>query len=503
MSDEDAKDLASRSDPSRRLAFPRRELRGRTARGGVLNALFLGGGEGLALVQGLVVTALLGPVAIGLYGIVTTTAMTIVQLRRVGIDEAFVQQTEEHQEEEFQRAFALELSIGIVFSLLIAALAPVLALAYGDDRLLALTLAVAYLPTAFALQAPQWVFFRRMDFLRLRLLQFSIPAVTFAVTVPLAAVTESVWALVLGPLAGNTVAVIATLAVSPYRLRPRFDRAAARRYLGFSWPIFATALATLVVLQGQVLAFDLDAGLAAAGFITLAATLTRYADRADQIVATTIYPAICAVADRPATQRELFVKSSRVTMIWAVPFCAGLALFAGDLVAHVLGSEWEPAVLLIEGLAVAAALQQVGYGWFSFYRARGDSQPQAVEFAVMAATFLALAVPGLFLYGAKGFVAGRVATSVAMLVVRRRYVRRLFGDVELAGLALRGFAPVAAAAGATLALRKLADPGTLPELALFAAATVALTYASERRLLREVVHYARGGGVAKGGGAPL
>ncbi len=498
-----ARDPGSLTDPSERLGFPREQLRERTTRGGVLNALFLGGGEGLALVQGLVVTALLGPVAIGLYGIVTTTAMTIVQLRRVGIDEAFVAQTEEHQEEEFQKAFALELSIGILFSLLIAALAPVLALAYGDDRLLALTLAVAYLPTAFALQAPQWVFFRRMDFLRLRLLQFSIPAVTFAVTVPLAAITDSVWALVIGPLAGNTVAVIAALAISPYSLRPRFDRAAARRYLGFSWPIFATALATLLVLQGQVFAFDLDAGLAAAGFITLAATLTRYADRAEQIVATTIYPAICAVQDRPATQRELFVKSSRVTMIWAVPFCAALALFAPDLVDHVLGSEWEPAVVLIQGLAAAAALQQVGYGWFSFYRARGDSRPQAVESAVMAATFLGLAVPGLFLYGAKGFVVGRVATSLAMLVVRRRYVRRLFDDVELGRLAVRGFAPVLAAAAATLALRELVDAGTLPELALFAAVAAALTWALERRLLSELATWGFAGGVAKGGGAPL
>ena len=95
---------------------------------------------------------------------------------------------------------------------------------YGDDRLLWLTLAVSYLPLAFALQAPQWVFHRRMDFLRLRLLQFSIPAVTFAVTVPLAAVTDSVWALVVGPFVGNAVAVTAALVVSPYRLRLRFDR---------------------------------------------------------------------------------------------------------------------------------------------------------------------------------------------------------------------------------------------------------------------------------------
>ena len=43
------------------------------------------------LLQGLLAIALLGPDLIGLYGVVTTTAMTIVALRRVGIDEAFVQ----------------------------------------------------------------------------------------------------------------------------------------------------------------------------------------------------------------------------------------------------------------------------------------------------------------------------------------------------------------------------------------------------------------------------
>ena len=48
------------------------------------------GAEGLVVLQGLLATALLGPDAIGLYGIVSTTAMTIVALRRVGTDEAFV-----------------------------------------------------------------------------------------------------------------------------------------------------------------------------------------------------------------------------------------------------------------------------------------------------------------------------------------------------------------------------------------------------------------------------
>lgn len=474
-----------------RLGFPLAELRGRTVRGGLLNAAFIGGGEGLALLQGLIVTALLGPVAIGLYGIVTTTAMTIVQLRRIGIDEAFVQQEAEDQEAEFSRAFGVELGVGAIAALAIAALAPLVAVVYGEGELLWLTLAVAYLPLAFSLQAPQWVFFRRMDFLRLRALQFSIPAVTFAVTVPLAAVTDSVWALVIGPLCGNAVAVVAGVALSPYRLRPVFSRAAAARYLRFSWPIFVTALVVLAVQQGQILAFHVEDGLAAAGFITLAFTLTRYADRADQIVATTVYPAICAVVDRLDTQRRIFLGASRLTMLWAFPFCGALILFSPDLVNLVLGERWEPAVLLIQGLAAAAALQQVGYVWFSFYRARAQTRPQAVESAAMAAAFFALAIPGLFLFGFEGFVAGRIAVSLAMLAVRERYVRALFPELGLARLALRGATPVAAGI-ATVLLWRLATDGdrdaaeALAQLAAFLAVTGAVSWLIERPLLREV-----------------
>ena len=45
----------------------------------------MGGSEALAVAQGLIVTVLLGPQSIGLYGIVTTTAVTVAALRRVGI----------------------------------------------------------------------------------------------------------------------------------------------------------------------------------------------------------------------------------------------------------------------------------------------------------------------------------------------------------------------------------------------------------------------------------
>jgi O-antigen/teichoic acid export membrane protein len=392
------------------------------------------------------------------------------------------------------------LAVSAAFSLAIAAAAPLVALAYGDSELLALTFAVAYLPLAFALQAPTWIFFRRMDFFRQRLIQAIVPVVTFAVTVPLAAAGVGVWSLVIGPAIGNAAAALAAVAVSPYRLRVRLERDAARRYFRFSWPIFASSAAMLVLLQGQLLAFDVWGGIAAVGHLTLAYTLTRYADRADHVVATTIYPAICAVQDRLGTLEEIFVKSNRAAMIWMVPFCAGIVLFAPDLVGFVLGEdEWEPAVVLLQGLAVATAIQQLGFNWFSFFRARGESRPQAVEAGVMAAAFLVLAVPGLALWGATGFVAGRALVSVAMLGVRAGYLRRLLPGVRLWSLALRGAAPVGAGAAAALALRGVLWGGERPlwqalaELVLFLAVTALVTRALERDLLREFRGYLRTG----------
>src|SRR5918992_6292914 len=84
--------VASRPMPRRSSASRPGGLRAATARGGVVNAAFLSGAELLVLLQGLLATALLGPDAIGLYGIVTVTAMTIVALRRGGGGAGVVQQ---------------------------------------------------------------------------------------------------------------------------------------------------------------------------------------------------------------------------------------------------------------------------------------------------------------------------------------------------------------------------------------------------------------------------
>jgi O-antigen/teichoic acid export membrane protein len=310
---------------------------------------------------------------------------------------------------------------------------------------------------------------------------------------------------VIGSVAGNVVAALIAARLSPYRLRFDWHVPSVRLYASFSWPILFAAVAGLVIRQGQVFAFNAHLGLAGAGFITLAVTLTRYADRADQIVTATIYPAICAVTDRREVMTELFMKSNRVTAMWALPFGAFLALFSGDLVHFVLGDKWEPAVILLQVLGITGAVHQLGFNWTAFYRAVGISRPQAVYAAAAALAFVAVPLPLLFVEGIDGFAYGMFAVMAAAWGTRAVYIKRLLPDVRLTALAIRAAAPVAAASLAVLLMRAVESGSggagmALAELAVFGLVLALATWLLERRLLAELAGYvrARRGSLAPG-----
>jgi len=480
-----------------RFSFARGELRVRAARGAIINGVFLATVEALTVLQLIIVARLLSTSDVGLYGIVSVTVVSLLALKQVGIDEGYVQQDEADQELAFQRAFSIEIALACVFAVLVALLAPAVAALYGRGELAPLMLALAYLPLAFALQSPAWIFFRRMDFVRQRSLQAIVPVTSFVGSIGLVLAGLDVWGLILGALIANVLAAAVAVHVSPFPLRLRYDRATARRYARFSWPILFAAVAGLLIRQGQVFAFEAELGLVGAGYITIAATLTRYADRADQIVTTTIYPAICAVKDQKATLTELFVKSNRVTAMWALPFGAFLALFAPDLVSHVLGPKWEPATVLLQVVGVTTAVHQLGFNWTAFYRAVGVSTPQAVYALAALVAFAAVPIPLLFAYGIDGFAYGMFAVMAAAFGTRAVYVKRLLPDVRLTRLVLRAAAPVVAACVPVLAWRLL-DGGARPleeflaQAILFLAALLALTFTQERRLVGELLGYLAG-----------
>ena len=373
---------------------------------------------------------------------------------------------------------------------------PLLALIYGESQLIAPGLVFLLVLPAVALQSPLWVFYRRMDFGRQRALQAIDPVLAFAACVGLAAAGAGYWALVAGSVLGAWAAAAAALFACPYKLKFRWDSAAAREYLRFSWPVAAAAASALIVAQGTMLAGEAKLGLAGAGAITLASAIVQYTDRVDQIVTQTLYPAISAARDRLDVLHEAFVKSNRLALMWGAPFGVGLALFADPLVAHLIGEQWRPAVGLLQVFGVLAAINHVGFNWSAFFRARGDTKPMAVLAAVMTVTFLAGTLPALLTWGLDGLAGGMALLIAVSLAGRAYFLTRLFAGFSPLRHALRGLAPTVPAAALILGARALDLAGptaarAAAELAAFVLVCALTTVWFERPLLREVGGYLR------------
>lgn len=489
--------LVDTSRASRLRNLTGRSLRQHAARGMVINTGFLCGLSLLGLVRGFVLAALLSREDYGIWGILVVSLGTLLWLKQVGIGDRYIQQDEDDQELAFQKAFTLEAMFTGIFMVLLAVLLPVFALIYGQWKLVPVGLVIILLLPAGVLQTPLWVYYRNMDFVRQRSLQAIDPVVGFVVAVLVAALGAGYWALAAGVLAGGWSAAAATLAVSPYRLRFRYDRGTLRSYASFSWPLFLSSGSSMVVAQAAVVASNARLGLAATGAVALASTITAFTQRIDGLITGTLYPAVCAVRDRLVLLHESFVKSNRLALMWAMPFGTALTLFSSDLVQFVLGAKWAPVVVLLQVNGITAAVGHVAFNWDAYMRATGQTRPVAVAGAAAMVAFLAGGLPLLFTFGLRGLAYGIALQTAAHLAVRAYYMRRLFNTPIFLPQLTRAILPTIPAVGVVL-LARLAESGArtgleaAAELLAYGLLTIAATWLFEAKLLREAVSYLRG-----------
>jgi PST family polysaccharide transporter len=482
------------------------DLRHRTARGTLVNAAFQVSFAALALIQRIVVAKLLLPGQYGLWSAALLIVLTILFLKNAGIGDKFVQQREDDQEREFQRAFTLDVALALACVALAAVAVPLLAVAYGNARLIAPGLVLSLAIVGNSLQAPVWIYYREMDFARQRLLLGVDPCVAFVVTIGLAIAGAGVWSLVAGATAGAWTGGLVALRLSPYRPRWRLERSAIRSYFSFSWPLVLANGSGMLIAQGAVLAATRVVGLAGAGGIGVASSISGFTDGVDGIITQALYPAVCAVRERRDLLLEAFVKSNRLALLWGLPFGVGVALFSPELVRFVIGGRWGFATDVIAAFGLVAGFDQLGFNWTAFLRALDHTRPIAVIGAVNVIAFACVTVPLLIAGGMRGFALGWLALGVTTLMLRAHYLKRLFPGFSMIRHSVRAILPCAPAVAAVLALRAAGGPpqtagAALAEVLGYVAIVAAASLICERALLREVMGYLRRR--AAGGAAPI
>ena len=295
------------SQPAAGANIRRPGLRRRTARGTMITAAFQIGLAALGLVQRIIVAKLLLPSQYGLWSAVLLAVLTILFLKNAGVGDKFVQQQEADQERAFQTAFSIDLLLALGCVVIGIVALPLVAAVYGKWQIIAPGMVLSLAIVGNSLQAPIWIHYREMNFARQRLLLAIDPCVTFVVTVVLALLGAGVWSLVLGALAGAWTGGLMALSMSPYKPQIRLERSSIRQYFSFSWPLVFASGSGMLIAQGAVLVATRTIGLAGAGGIAVAESVSAFSDGVDTIVTQTLYPAICNVRDRADLLLESFV----------------------------------------------------------------------------------------------------------------------------------------------------------------------------------------------------
>ena len=490
--------VSATASADRFAALGGRNLRQQAARGTLINSGFQVGLAGLSLLRRLVVAAYLTRAEFGVWSIVLTTVITVSWLKQLGVADKYVQQDEADQEAAYQKAFTMELASSGAFFIVIAAALPFYGMAYGASSIVLPGIVLALSVPVSAFESPIWIPYRRMQFVRQRVLSAIDPVVSLAVTIALAVLGAGYWALVLGVLAGSLAGAIVATVTSPYPTRLRWDRGTVREYASFSWPLLGLGVSGLVGMQGMLLVSNRAVGLAGVGVIGLAASITAFASNVDAIIGQALYPAVCAVAQSRDKLFEAFVKSNRLALVWAMPFGVGLALFASDLVHFVFGPRWEPAIGLLAAMGVISAVSQIGYNHSIFFRAVNQTRPLFKLALLGLVSFFVVAVPLILTFGLTGYAIAWAVMTLLQVAGRGWYLSKLFDGFRMARHFARAIAPSVPAAAAVLAVR-LAEPAgrtpalALAELVLYVGATIAATMLFERPLMREVAGYLRRG----------
>ena len=288
-------------------------LRRHTARGAADQRRLPGRRERLNLIRGFALAAFLTAADYGLFGIVFVTLIVLLFFKQVGIGDKYVQQDEADQELAFQKAFTLEVIVCAVGTVAGARHRTAHRAGLGRRPAAARHRSPSRSSCpAWALQMPILVLYRQMRYGRQAALQSIEPVVTTVVSLALAIAGAGYWALIGGMLAGAWAAAavavdhLALPAAAALRARHRAQLLDASRGRCSSTP---RAASTVIALRAHrrprpPRARRRRRDHAVREHLRLHRAL-------DALMTQTLYPAICAAADRVEVLHESFVKSNR------------------------------------------------------------------------------------------------------------------------------------------------------------------------------------------------
>lgn len=404
----------------------------------------------LDLISIVVLARLLTAEDFGIVAIAASVVAIIEGLSNFDVDKALIHHRDAHRS-LYDTGWTLSSLRGILTALVMA----VIALWLTEERIAPVLLALSISPLLKGISNPRFVIFERdLVYSRLAWLSLGSKVVTFTVTLVLAVLYQSYWALVWGTLGGALTNAVLTYALKPYR--PRVSLQRTREIFAFSGWMSLTSVITTLSMETDKIIVGRLLGVADAGryFMTqrVGVLPTRELISPLQRI---LFPSFSEIAEDRRRLRRVVVESINVLGGLSLPAGFGFALVANDLVPLALGAEWNPIVPLLIILVPFLGLRGTLSMTLPCVMAMGRTRMLFKVSTVYALVHIPAFVTGTVFYGLIGAIGSIVAAGMFYTYLNMWMLRQTL-DVTVAEILGALMRPLTAAATMVTAVVALA-----------------------------------------------
>jgi lipopolysaccharide exporter len=380
----------------------------------------------ISIISTLILARLLVPEDFGVY--VTAMALfSFIQLfRAFGFGVALIQ-NQNATAEHYNTAWTLHLCFSVSAALLLYICASPFAQFLEEERLvpvvkvLALIFVVDGITNIGIFNLQKNMLFDK-EFQR----QLYIKLAGFIVTIPLAFILRSYWAMIYGLIASTVCAVILSYLMQPYR--PGLSFAKTREMMKFASWLQINNFLTYANEHAQNIVVSKLAGTAPVGVLSLSKDVgSAITVELLEPINRAAYPAYAKAADCPADLGRLFTQVFGVLSLVSFPLGVGVFSLAQVFVPLLLGEKWLQAIPVIQLLALASIAlvltSPVSYLFLAMARQKMTSMLHAIRLILLVMLLIPLVSTG----GVDGAALALLASAILMLPVNLIMVSHVAG----------------------------------------------------------------------------
>lgn len=334
------------------------DLKRKSVRGGAVTMVSQAITIGIQLTSTVVLARLLSPDDYGVMAMVMAVTGFAGLFRDLGLSAAAVQKKDLTHGQQCN-LFWLNVAMGTLLTVLVAAASPLVAWFYGKPELASVTLALSasFLIASFGTQHGARLV-REMQFIRQAVANFGGAILGLFVSITLAFHGFSYWALVWGNLAGATTITLLLFALSPFRPSIPNRGSGVHDMLKFGASVTAFDFVNYFHRNLDNILIGKFWGPISLGIYSRAYSLLLFPLNAIRgPINTVAYPALSRLESEPEAYRQYYHRVTQVVASASMPLCAFLYVESKPIISLALGNQWLGVAPVFSLLAVSGFIQ--------------------------------------------------------------------------------------------------------------------------------------------------